>query len=380
MCRNAILGGWRRTHRGHSWHARKRGRRGNTQLRTSNPFSASSSTCRLAPGAIAEGLIRGTGYAYRKVKGKKEVGTKEQVKADEKTDEKLGAGSYDEELWNPQAPEQTRGYQHSPQDEFGSSPISVKEIEEAAKESAEDFVEVAETMRTSKGAAKDDVIASTKDLPDEAEAVVNHLRSEQSNPNTVWEKLKAEDSKLTDELLDVFHRMANGEEIDPQTFMLNKTSKGKTKKVPLIESMNFLKLDTEDSARIALQFFSNKLEIKKLAKPSVATQDLETVIPDLIGDFIDIDNPVAVSDAIEMVGRAASNVDEAIKFVGTSKILAKLTYDIIISASKRDAIEQTAKSQKAFASAVRNNELIFCLLYTSPSPRDGLLSRMPSSA
>ena len=24
--------------------------------------------------------------------------------------------------------------------------------------------------------------------------------------------------------------------------------------------------------------------------------------------------------------------------------------------------------------------LIFCLLYTSPSPRDGLLSRMPSSA
>ena len=28
----------------------------------------------------------------------------------------------------------------------------------------------------------------------------------------------------------------------------------------------------------------------------------------------------------------------------------------------------------------RNNELEACLLYTSPSPRDGLLSRMPSSA
>ena len=26
------------------------------------------------------------------------------------------------------------------------------------------------------------------------------------------------------------------------------------------------------------------------------------------------------------------------------------------------------------------NELAACLLYTSPSPRDGLLSRMPSSA
>ena len=27
-----------------------------------------------------------------------------------------------------------------------------------------------------------------------------------------------------------------------------------------------------------------------------------------------------------------------------------------------------------------NTQLLFCLLYTSPSPRDGLLSRMPSSA
>ena len=29
---------------------------------------------------------------------------------------------------------------------------------------------------------------------------------------------------------------------------------------------------------------------------------------------------------------------------------------------------------------VRNLKVFFCLLYTSPSPRDGLLSRMPSSA
>ena len=29
---------------------------------------------------------------------------------------------------------------------------------------------------------------------------------------------------------------------------------------------------------------------------------------------------------------------------------------------------------------VRKNKISICLLYTSPSPRDGLLSRMPSSA
>ena len=32
------------------------------------------------------------------------------------------------------------------------------------------------------------------------------------------------------------------------------------------------------------------------------------------------------------------------------------------------------------ASVAANTEDIDCLLYTSPSPRDGLLSRMPSSA
>ena len=29
---------------------------------------------------------------------------------------------------------------------------------------------------------------------------------------------------------------------------------------------------------------------------------------------------------------------------------------------------------------IEHNQRIICLLYTSPSPRDGLLSRMPSSA
>ena len=29
---------------------------------------------------------------------------------------------------------------------------------------------------------------------------------------------------------------------------------------------------------------------------------------------------------------------------------------------------------------INNGKATFCLLYTSPSPRDGLLSRMPSSA
>ena len=42
------------------------------------------------------------------------------------------------------------------------------------------------------------------------------------------------------------------------------------------------------------------------------------------------------------------------------------------------------EDNEALAIATQNHEFVnalyICLLYTSPSPRDGLLSRMPSSA
>ena len=39
-----------------------------------------------------------------------------------------------------------------------------------------------------------------------------------------------------------------------------------------------------------------------------------------------------------------------------------------------------ARMMYELAQAIPDNAIIVCLLYTSPSPRDGLLSRMPSSA
>ena len=44
-------------------------------------------------------------------------------------------------------------------------------------------------------------------------------------------------------------------------------------------------------------------------------------------------------------------------------------------------IKTRSENQFNYINSIRNNDLSFgCLLYTSPSPRDGLLSRMPSSA
>ena len=45
-----------------------------------------------------------------------------------------------------------------------------------------------------------------------------------------------------------------------------------------------------------------------------------------------------------------------------------------------DRHEENAKKVAAFLSRHKKVKLLYCLLYTSPSPRDGLLSRMPSSA
>ena len=72
--------------------------------------------------------------------------------------------------------------------------------------------------------------------------------------------------------------------------------------------------------------------------------------------------------------------------------MARLKTDIAVS-----ALIRRAQSAGAFAAIVRrgdgdagaylavtrqyeNDADKYCLLYTSPSPRDGLLSRMPSSA
>ena len=52
--------------------------------------------------------------------------------------------------------------------------------------------------------------------------------------------------------------------------------------------------------------------------------------------------------------------------------------DATLLAVTQQAVIATTKASDAAASAV--DAANSCLLYTSPSPRDGLLSRMPSSA
>ena len=72
------------------------------------------------------------------------------------------------------------------------------------------------------------------------------------------------------------------------------------------------------------------------------------------------------------------------EFLATSRYVPKELDDVTIRIDLGKLFEEANRDEDAFIELfVRTDmhELLHpCLLYTSPSPRDGLLSRMPSSA
>ena len=104
---------------------------------------------------------------------------------------------------------------------------------------------------------------------------------------------------------------------------------------------------------------------------------------------------ISVSGKIWTEQNVNKNLIEKIKQdYGLSDILSRLivsrSYDTseIYGINNKQKLINIFKDDKDFdkaslilINAINNNENIcICLLYTSPSPRDGLLSRMPSSA
>ena len=61
------------------------------------------------------------------------------------------------------------------------------------------------------------------------------------------------------------------------------------------------------------------------------------------------------------------------------ELLVDSVSKMLASTCSVDELRSQASGEIAFSDKI-NNEFIGCLLYTSPSPRDATLSRMPSSA
>ena len=82
-------------------------------------------------------------------------------------------------------------------------------------------------------------------------------------------------------------------------------------------------------------------------------------------------------------------MDKKISFVGvgpgdpellTLKALKKITIADVIIWTDSLIPEKILDSAKEGSEKIKTSSLNFCLLYTSPSPRDIMRSRMPSSA
>ena len=108
--------------------------------------------------------------------------------------------------------------------------------------------------------------------------------------------------------------------------------------------------------------------------PRVICEQLPSIVPALTP--LVWEAKIAVSEraleALEQLYNTIQNND-VVPFIPTLFAALKAPKEITETIHKLSSI--------VFVQQVRAPELsIFCLLYTSPSPRDGLLSRMPSSA
>ena len=82
-------------------------------------------------------------------------------------------------------------------------------------------------------------------------------------------------------------------------------------------------------------------------------------------------------------GRFAQVPEQVMKSINASIKFDKRLYrhDILASVTHAEMlVNMGIINQTSGTKIVNGLQAIFCLLYTSPSPRDGLLSRMPSSA
>ena len=276
----------------------------------------------LVAGAVAEGLLRGAGWALKKtgvIKPKVKKPTLEESETNIYGDEDFGE-QIDEIL--PSATKDTA--------------LDEKAIKDASLDFARDFTRVLDDIKQQPG-SKETLEKELKELPTEEEAIVGQTRKNEKDYKEKWDKNEEEYNSgkqkedFNDDVKEFIYRVANGGKIEPQD-------------LTIIESTNLLKIDNKTDAKYALQFIAKKLDVKRLQKPTVKTEDFETVIYDLLdGSVTEVHE-----DQIQAVLKAATNVDEAIQYVGSAKVLAAIGYKRVIQAAKQDIKVGTKESEKVY--------------------------------
>ena len=116
--------------------------------------------------------------------------------------------------------------------------------------------------------------------------------------------------------------------------------------------------------------------------------NVEKLLPDGLGDLADLNSLASVVDRAAVPaqlthgchhGRSAAREDLD-NVAAARPVLPLFDRDAALLRIKTEFLAQLEDRRAGDAFEDGAGELGGCLLYTSPSPRDGLLSRMPSSA
>ena len=235
-----------------------------------------SATTGVIAGAIVTGMFRAAGYATNKVRPgqlpedldgipTKKLQEEAQVEAETYTDGVLKTRGIDPDTLDPS---KVRAEGDDP-----SGPL-YNVSQEMNKQFSDDLPGL-------KGAAEDQSKKAAND----------YVRP--------WDRLTSE--KQT-EAAEIISKWAETGEVD-------------AKDLSIIESMNFLKLDSPEEIKEALQFLSEKMDIKRLLKGRVATKDFD--IESGAKELLDIPE----NEFARILEEQSGNVRGAIKFVGVARAM-----------------------------------------------------------
>ena len=139
-----------------------------------------------------------------------------------------------------------------------------------------------------------------------------------------------------------------------------------------MSSVQIKKVETKKDLKAFIEFHYDLYEGNEYDVPNLFSDDLNTLSKDKNAafDFCEADYFLAYVNG-NVVGRVAAIINHKANERWKRKDVRFGWIDFV------DNIEVSAALLKAVEDFGRERG---CLLYTSPSPRDGLLSRMPSSA
>ena len=183
-----------------------------------------------------------------------------------------------------------------------------KGTQKAVDEFSEGFVEQVDKLRLDGDPAKIDPIRDA--LPDEATASKQHADEYNNDPRREFEDESGNFQEPPSEMIEMWNKLARGETIPDQN-------------LDELLSMNFLKSGASADINNVLQFMSRYIDVKKLTKKPIATEDFDTVIPEVLRTFVNGTN-AEIQGITAIIRSKTTDIRDAIPYIGTIKLLNTL--------------------------------------------------------